>query len=161
MSEYKHSGVAESERIATGTILSSEYNAVKRTITGGNFIAGNNDGALIAINAAGGYLPWRVDVTYTQNDMRRDEANGSIYRASRNTAAGRARPSENSGDWALYADMNAEYPTWFRATCRAEEWGVTAARGSKCRHSNKNWVTELPYNENTPGQTGSGWTEII
>jgi hypothetical protein len=90
-------------------------------------------------------------VGYMAGQIRRDKLDGILYRCITSHGAEHSdMPPSESNLWERIADPGDEWPDWFPASGKFDQWML----GSKCSYEGKRWTSNVNYNVWVPGGPG-------
>lgn len=117
--------------------------------------SGNVDDITATENASQ-FSAWAYPVAYVEGNIRRDPADGGLYRVNEgqaHTSQEGWNPSLTPNLWGKVGDPGEEWPEWVQPIGAHD----TYALGDKVAHNGENWVSDYDANVYEPGVFG--WTQ--
>lgn len=108
-----------------------------------------------ATEHAGEFAEWAFPVAYREGMIRRDPADGALYRVNvgqGHTSQQGWNPSLTPAIWTKIGDPGEEWPAWAQPIGAHDAYG----KGAKTTHNGQRWTSALDNNVWEPGVYG--WT---
>lgn len=102
------------------------------------------------------FAAWTYPVAYTEGQIRRDPADGMLYRVNQgqgHTSQADWAPHKTPAMWTRIADPAEEWPAWSQPLGAHDAYGD----GDKVSHNGRHWVSSCDNNVWEPGVYG--WNE--
>ena len=110
-----------------------------------------------AVENAAQFAEWSYPVKYTEGQIRRDPADGNLYRVNKgqgHTSQEDWPPHLTPAMWTKIGDPSEEWPEWSQPIGAHDAYNS----GDKVSHNGKHWTSNVDANVWEPGVYG--WTEV-